>query len=114
MPSLDAGSGMRRHRVVLVVERQVVEERPRGVAVAVHARACRRRMMAAELVGEGRVVGLAGRARRREDQAVAVLVLQAFAGERGAPGGGAEQEAAAAGVAAAQMRSPTRWKPNIE
>jgi hypothetical protein len=45
---------------------------------------------------------------------VAVLVLQAFAGERGAPGRRTEQEAARRMSPAAQMKSPTRWKPNIE
>ena len=45
---------------------------------------------------------------------MAVLVLQAFAVQRGAAGGAAEQEAARALVAAAQARSPMRWKPNIE
>jgi hypothetical protein len=45
---------------------------------------------------------------------VTVLVLQAFAVERGAPGGAADQEALGAHVAAAQTRSPMRWKPNIE
>ena len=46
--------------------------------------------------------------------AVAVLVLQALAGERGAPGGAADQEAARRMSPAAQARSPMRWKPNIE
>jgi hypothetical protein len=45
---------------------------------------------------------------------VAVLVLQALAVERGAPGGAADQEARSPHVAAAQIRSPIRWKPNIE
>ena len=43
-----------------------------------------------------------------------VLVLQSFAEQRRAAGRGAEEEAACALVAAAQMRSPTRWNPNIE
>jgi hypothetical protein len=46
--------------------------------------------------------------------AAAVLVLQPFAAQRGAAGGGAEQEAARALVGGAQIWSPTRWKPNIE
>ena len=46
--------------------------------------------------------------------AVAVLVLQAFAGQRGASGGAADQEAAVRISAAAQIKSPMRWKPNIE
>jgi hypothetical protein len=45
---------------------------------------------------------------------MAVLVLQALAVERGAPGGAAEQEAARAHVAGLPGESPTRWKPNIE
>ena len=45
---------------------------------------------------------------------MAVFVLQAFAVERGAARGAAQQEAARLHVAAAQARSPMRWKPNIE
>jgi hypothetical protein len=45
---------------------------------------------------------------------MAVLVLQAFAVERRAAGGAADQEAARALVAAAQHRSMVRCKPNIE
>ncbi len=67
-----------------------------------------------ELVGVGRIVGTAVRHRGRDELAVAVLVLQALARERGAARGGAEQEAARLDVAAAQMKSPMRWKPNIE
>ena len=51
------------------------------------------------LVGEGRVVGDAVRDGAGDDVAVAVLVLQALAVQRGAPGGAAEQEAARADVA---------------
>ena len=51
----------------------------------------------------------------REQVAVAVLMLKPFAGERGAAGGAAEQKALGpANPAAAQIRSPIRWKPNIE
>ena len=50
------------------------------------------------LVGERRVVGLDGRVDRGEQEAVAVLVLEALAEQRGAPGGGAEQEPAGPGV----------------
>src|SRR5690606_31395861 len=45
-----------------------------------------------ELVGVGRVVGNAVRNGAGEDVAVAVLVLQTFTGEGGAPGGAAHQE----------------------
>jgi hypothetical protein len=45
---------------------------------------------------------------------VPVGVLQALAGERGATGGRADEEAAAIWSAAAQIESPVRWKPNIE
>ena len=64
--------------------------------------------------GEGRVVGPAVRDRAGQQVAVAVLVLQAFAAERGAAGGRAQQEAARALVGGGPERSPTRWKPNIE
>ena len=46
-----------------------------------------------ELVGKGRVVGLTGRHSAGEDVAVSVLMLEAFARESGAPGGGPEQKA---------------------
>ena len=52
-----------------------------------------------ELVGVGRIVGDAVRHRGGHQLAVAVLVLQAFARERRAAGGGAEQEAARLHVA---------------
>ena len=45
---------------------------------------------------------------------VAVLVLQPLAVERGAAGRPAEQETAGPQSPAAQIRSMTRWKPNIE
>ena len=67
-----------------------------------------------ELAGGGRVVGAAVRHRRRHQVAAAVLVLQAFAAEGGAARGRADQKAPRRWSAAAQIRSPTRWKPNIE
>ena len=45
---------------------------------------------------------------------MAVLVLQAFAVQRRATGGAADQEAAGALVAGAQARSMVRCRPNIE
>ena len=75
--------------VVFVLEREVVD----GVFVVfVHP------LQAVEddhgrLVGVRRVVRPHGREGDRVEQAVAVLVLQAFAVERGAAGGAAEQEA---------------------
>ncbi len=50
-------------------------------------------------VTEGRVVRQAVRNRGRDDMAVAVFVLQAFAVQRGAAGGAAHQEAARTDVA---------------
>src|SRR5437667_10756404 len=50
-----------------------------------------------ELVAEARVVGAAIRHRRRGEMRRAVLVLQALARQRGAPGGAADEEAARAG-----------------
>ena len=68
-----------------------------------------------DLVGERRVVGLAVRHGQRQQVAVAVLVLQALAGQRRAAGRAAQQEAASSACRPpAQIRSPTRWKPNIE
>ena len=51
-----------------------------------------------ELVAEARVVGAAIRHRRRGEMRRAVLVLQALARQRGAPGGAADEEAARAGI----------------
>ena len=48
-----------------------------------------------QLVGERRVIGSQIRHRKGEHVAIAILVLQSFAGERGAPGGTAKQEATA-------------------
>ena len=45
---------------------------------------------------------------------MAVLVLEALAEQRRATGGRAHEEPRARASAAAQIRSPTRWKPNIE
>ena len=51
-----------------------------------------------DFVTEGRVVGHAARHGAGQHVAVAVLVLQAFAGKRGAAGGGAQQKAPCAGI----------------
>ena len=90
------GAGLQaRHRVVLVEQRQVVVD---VVLLLDHA------LQAvvqdhAHLVREGRVVADAVGDGAGQDVAVAVLVLQAFAVERGAAGGAAEQEAARLHVA---------------
>ena len=55
-------------------------------------------MIVGQLVGVRRIVGAAGRHRQREHVAVAVLMLQPFAGERRPAGRAAEQEAAAARI----------------
>ena len=95
MPS-SAALGHRRHRVVLVVEGEVVEDvlAVRAVHAPMPSRDHRR-----QLVRECRVVGAHVRDRAEAAAAVPVLVLQALAVERGAPGGAAEQEAATARVA---------------
>ncbi len=51
-----------------------------------------------DFIGERRIVGAKIRNRQRENVAVAVLVLQSFAGKRGAPGSSAQQEATDAHV----------------
>ena len=87
--------GLRRLRVVLVVDVDVVED---VLAVAEHAPdavADDRR----QLVGEGRVVGAHHGDRRREHLGMAVVVLQALARERRPAGRGADHEPAAARVA---------------
>ena len=86
-----------RHRVVLVVEGDVVEDVGVLAASAVHP------VQAflhdrGDLVGERRVVCLARRHRGRVHERVTVLVLQTFAHQRRAAGSGTQQEAARAGV----------------
>ena len=95
MTPLATSSGIGRHHLVLVVERQVVDDVLVLQPHAAQAVADDRR----HLVGEGRVVGLGGRVDRGQQEAVAVLVLEALAEQRGAPRGGAEQEAPGPGVA---------------
>ena len=93
-PLVDA-LGLRRLGVVLVVDRDVVED---VLAVVVHAGdavAHDRR----QLVRERRVVGADHGHGRRQDLGVAVVVLEALAGERRPPGRRAHQEPAPALVA---------------
>ena len=52
-----------------------------------------------DFVGKGRVVGLYGGVAVGQHVAVAVLMLQAFTGQRGAPGSGAQQKTARLGIA---------------
>jgi hypothetical protein len=79
-------------RVVLVHDRQVVED---VLLLGAHAPQAVLDDHG-ELVAVGRVVRDAVRDRRSEQMAVAVLVLQALAVERRAPGRPAEQEPAGA------------------
>ena len=87
--------GHRRMRVVLVHHREVVIHvlllgvHPPQAVLHDHR----------DLVAEGRIVRDAIGDRRRIDVRMAVLVLQAFAVQRGAPRGTAQQEAARAHVA---------------
>ena len=89
--------GHRRHRVVLVVEGDVVEDVGVFAAAAVHAVQALLHDRG-DLEGECRVVRLAWRNGRGVHQRMTVLVLQAFAHQRCSSGGGAEHEAAGAGV----------------
>ena len=83
-----------RHRIVLVVQGDVVkdvlvvDEHPAQTVLHDHR----------GLVGERRVVDPDVRDRRREEQAVPILVLEALAVERGATVRRAEEEAAAARI----------------
>ena len=83
------------HGVVLVVEGQVIEDVLARVEHPTQPFADDDR----RLVGEGRVVDLAVRDRRRDQQAVPVLVLESLAVERRPAGRGAQQEASATGIA---------------
>ena len=84
-----------RHRVVLVEQGDVVEDVLLPLHHALEAMLHDHR----HFVGEGGVVADAVGDGARQDVAVAVLVLQAFAVERGAPRGAAQQEAACLHVA---------------
>src|SRR6185503_13453517 len=91
---LDAlGNG--RLNVVLVHHRDVIEDAFVVDEHALHAVVNDH----GELVGVGRIVGDAVGYGGRVQQRMAVLVLQAFAGQRGAARGGAHEEAARAQVA---------------
>ena len=66
-----------------------------------------------QFVLEGRIVGDAVRDGGMEHVRVAVLVLQAFAVQRGTARGAASRKPRERMSAAAQHRSPMRWMPNI-
>ena len=84
------GAGLEaRHRVVLIEQRQVEEDVVLLLDHALQAMVQDHR----HLVREGRVVADAVGNGAGQDVAVAVLVLQPFAVERGAPAGAPEQEA---------------------
>ena len=95
-PGIDA-VGTLRLRVVLVEERDVEQDVLAALVHAAQAVLDDR----GQLVGERRIVGDAVGHGRREQHAVAVLVLQAFAVQRRAARRGTEHEAASAGVAEA-------------
>jgi hypothetical protein len=109
----DVGFGADRHfrvLVVLVHDRQVIEDVFLLLEHAAHA-VLRDH---GDFVLEGRVVGDAVRDQVGEDQAMAVFVLQAFAVQRGATGGAADQETAGALVASRPAQVEVRCMPNIE
>ena len=89
--------GQRGHRVVLVVEGDVIENVGVVTAAAIHAMQPLLHDRG-HLVGKGRVVRLARRHGRGMHQRVTVLVLQPFAHQRRAAGGGAQQEPACARI----------------
>ena len=96
LDDLFLGAGLQaRHRVVLVEQRDVEVDvlllLDHALQAVLHDHA--------DFVREGRVVADAVRDRAGQDVAVAVLVLQAFAVERGAARGAAQQEAARLHVA---------------
>src|SRR6267142_1040676 len=87
-----AGHGW--HGVRLVHQRDVVKN---VFAIFVHA-ANAILNDDGDFVGECRIISEQIGNRQREDVAVAILMLQAFAGERGAAGGAAEKEASRAHI----------------
>ena len=98
----------------LVVDGDVVHDvRIAAVRVAVHTLQAIRHDVA-DLVRVGRIVGDERVVRGSQDVRVAVHVLQAFARQRRAARGGADEEALGELVACCPNWSPVRWKPNIE
>ena len=93
--ALLAALGHRRHRVVLVVQRDVVED---VLAVDVHAPHAVTDH-GRELVRECRIVDTHVRDRAEEQWRMSILVLQPLAVQRGASRGAAEHEAASARIA---------------
>ena len=104
--------GHRRHRVLLVHDGQVVED---ALLIDVHP-ADAVLDDDGDLVGERRVVGDDVRHRIGEQMAVAVLVLQPFAGQRRPAGGAAEHEAAGARIGGRpdQVADPLEAEHRIE
>ena len=106
----DALGGAFRHvrlRVVLVIERQIVEPVFHLLVHAPDSILDNDR----NFVGERRVVAVAGGNGACEYQAMAVLVLQSFARERGASTGSAHQETLAARVGESPDQIPDALEP---
>ncbi len=83
--------GLGRHRVVLVVKGQVVED-VLAAALARTSGVMPSRTMVGHLVGESRVVGLHVGDGRGQQERLAVVVLQPFAEQGGPPGRGRPAE----------------------
>ena len=105
--------GQRRHGVRLVVEREVPE-----AVLGVRAEHVGHGLLhdGGHLVGERGVVDEGGRVGGGQQGRLPVIVLQALAHERGAPGGAAGQDAAAAHVAQrpGQVAHPLEAEHGIE
>ena len=104
----------RGHRVVLVVEREVVKDigiiGALALLAAVHASDA---VLDDDghLVGECRVVRLTGRHRGGENKRVPVLVLQTLAVERGSPSGSSHEEAPRPAVSGLPDEVPDALEP---
>ena len=107
---LDALGGHRRHLVVFVADRDVVDRVLHSLVHPLHAVEDDH----GRFVDERRIVAPHVRIRRSRTDGCCRLDAAALAGERGAAGRAAEHKARARAIQAAQIRSPIRWKPNIE
>ena len=104
--------GHRRHRVALILHRQIVDQILVARAHPPQPLADNHR----NLIAKGRIVGHHVRKTQRHQMALPVLMLQTFAVERSAPGGRADQKAPRHLVAGRpdQIRHPLKTEDRVE
>ena len=83
------------HWIIFVVQRDVIKHIGRHFAVHLVQSAAHN---CGNFVGKSRVVGATWRHGAGQDERVTILMLQTFAHQRGAPGGGGKQKPTRAGI----------------